>query len=198
MENCLKGATPCTVCKGTASCSDFSRGEEILSGVLDLFGIEFVREYPIIEQGHRVQVDFFLPSEKVFIEYDSKQHRQGRKQQGKRGEVSWIAKMDSLRDTYAKEKGIKMVRINEYSLGRKIVTTLANKAPELPIYLHDPGIDKIVKEVYDYGSTHYGWNSYEDIKGYADLAVSLGTRKAHDKCGRSMSRLEIDKGVIYG
>lgn len=187
----------CTSCKGTRAHTAYSRSEEIIAGVLDHLGIKYIRQAVTDTLHEQLKLDFILPEHKVIIEYDGSHHKYGRTTD--RGDnLEEIKRKDSVRDTYAESIGYKMVRLNHHQVGRKLIYSLAKELPELHLNPSRPDYDEIVRDVYNYASTHFGWDSYEKIKSFADMYKSVGRVEAHKRTGRSMSNLQRDYNTIYG
>lgn len=51
-----------------------SKGEQTIEAILAFNGVEFEKEYPITLQGKMLRYDFFIPSERLYIEYHGEQH----------------------------------------------------------------------------------------------------------------------------
>lgn len=187
----------CTSCKGTRAHTAYSRSEEIIAGVLDHLGIKYIRQAVTDTLHEQLKLDFLLPEIKVIIEYDGSHHKYGRTTD--RGDnLEEIKRKDSVRDAYAESIGYKMVRLNHHQVGRKLIYSLAKELPELHLNPSRPDYDEIVRDVYNYASTHFGWDSYEKIKSFADMYKSVGRVEAHKRTGRSMSNLQRDYNTIYG
>lgn len=187
----------CTSCKGTRAHTAYSRSEEIIAGVLDHLGIKYIRQAVTDTLHEQLKLDFILPEHKVIIEYDGSHHKYGRTTD--RGDnLEEIKRKDSVRDAYAESIGYKMVRLNHHQVGRKLIYSLAKELPELHLNPSRPDYDEIVRDVYNYASTHFGWDSYEKIKSFADMYKSVGRVEAHKRTGRSMSNLQRDYNTIYG
>lgn len=187
----------CTSCKGTRAHTAYSRSEEIIAGVLDHLGIKYIRQAVTDTLHEQLKLDFLLPEIKVIIEYDGSHHKYGRTTD--RGDnLEEIKRKDSVRDAYAESIGYKMVRLNHHQVGRKLIYSLAKELPELHLNPSRPYYDEIVRDVYNYASTHFGWDSYEKIKSFADMYKSVGRVEAHKRTGRSMSNLQRDYNTIYG
>lgn len=195
--NELEKGKQCTACKQTRANTAYSRSEEIIAGVLDHLGIKYIRQAVTDTLHEQLKLDFLLPEIKVIIEYDGSHHKYGRTTD--RGDnLEEIKRKDSVRDAYAESIGYKMVRLNHHQVGRKLIYSLAKELPELHLNPSRPDYDEIVRDVYNYASTHFGWDSYEKIKSFADMYKSMGRVEAHKRTGRSMSNLQRDYNTIYG
>lgn len=187
----------CTACKGTRAQTAYSRSEEIIAGVLDYLRIPYIRQAVTDTLHEQLKLDFILPHHKVIIEYDGAHHKYGRTSD-RAYTLEEVKRTDEVRNQYAKAIGFKMVRITHYNVGKKLVYQLAEEFPTWGINVLDPYYDILVKTIYDYAHEQFGWDSYDKIKKYADLNQQLGREKAHEKTGRSMSRLQLDYSTIYG
>lgn len=187
----------CTACTGTRAQTAYSRSEEIIAGILDHLSIPYIRQAVTDTLHEQLKLDFILPEHKVIIEYDGAHHKYGRTSD-RDYTLEEIKRTDAIRDDYAKTIGFKMVRINHYNVGKRLVYTLAELFPTWGINVLDPYYDTLVKTIYDYAHNKFGWDSYDVIKTYADLNQQLGREKAHEKTGRSRSRLQLDYSTVYG
>ena len=195
--NDLEKGKQCSACNHTRANSAFSRSEEVIARVLECNDIQFIRQYATDDKHEQLKLDFILPDNKVIIEYDGSHHKYGRTTD--RGDnLEEIKRKDSVRDAYAESIGYKMVRLNHHQVGRKLIYSLAKELPELHLNPSRPNYDEIVRDVYNYASTHFGWDSYEKIKSFADMYKSVGRVEAHKRTGRSMSNLQRDYNTIYG
>lgn len=68
-RNLYLGYGRCPKCKKHGS-----SGEESIMNILDEYDIDYVREYPLMVNGHRLRVDFKLADYGMFIEYNGIQH----------------------------------------------------------------------------------------------------------------------------
>lgn len=188
----------CTACEETKRAETaYSRSEEIIAGVLDHLKINYIRQAVTDTLHEQLKLDFLLPEQKVVIQYDGAQHKYGRTSD-KVHTLEETQRTDAVRDKYAETIGFKMVRIDHYNVGKKLVYVLAELFPTWGINVLDPYYDTLVKTIYDYAHDKFGWDSYDKVKTYADLNKELGRVKAHEASGRSMSRLQLDYSTIYG
>lgn len=187
----------CSACKGTRAQTAYSRSEEVIAGILDHLNIPYIRQAVTDTLHEQLKLDFILPEHKVIIEYDGVHHKYGRTSD-QAYTLEEVKRTDAVRDDYAKAIGFKMVRINHYNVGKRLVYILAELFPTWGINVLDPYYDTLVKTIYDYAHNRFGWDSYDVIKTYADLSQQLGREKAHEKTGRSRSRLQLDYSVVYG
>ncbi|UQT00380.1 hypothetical protein FGBNBECL_00022 [Enterococcus phage vB_OCPT_Bob] len=195
--NDLERGKQCSLCNHTRANSAFSRSEEVIARVLEYNKIYFIRQYATDAKHEQLKLDFILPDNKVIIEYDGSHHKYGRTTD--RGDnLAEIQRKDCIRDAYAESIGFRMVRINHHQVGRKLIYSLAKELPELHLNPSRPEYDEVVRDVYDYASMHFGWDSYEKIKSFADIYKSVGRVEAHKRTGRSMSNLQRDYNTIYG
>lgn len=195
--NELEKGKQCSACNHTRVNSAFSRSEEIIAKVLERNNTKFIRQAVTDNAHEQLKLDFILPEIKVIIEYDGSHHKYGRTTD-KGDNLAEIKRKDSIRDAYAEAIGYKMVRLNHHQVGRKLIYSLAKELPELHLNPSRPDYDEIVRDVYNYASTNFGWDSYEKIKSFADVYKSVGRVEAHKRTGRSMSNLQRDYNTIYG
>lgn len=187
----------CSACKGTRGNTRYSRSEEIIAGILDYLDVEYRREVPTSDEYGRTKLDFFLPKEQTIIEYDGMHHSTARSD-AEEGSLEKTKRRDRMRDKYAEDNGLRMVRVPFYVLGKRIVYELDECFPSWKIDVKDSYYDEIVRRVYNYGYKNFGWNSYEKIKKFADICVDLGLKESHKVTGRSEGNLQRDCAVIYG
>lgn len=118
--NHLRG-TGCPRCKN-------SRGQTKIARVLSNKGIEYFSEYSFedcLGESGKLKFDFFIPSKNLLIEYDGEQHfkpvRFHDKMTHQQATDQWkkTQKYDSTKTSYARERGISLLRIN-YKQTREI------------------------------------------------------------------------------
>lgn len=197
VQELFKGKT-CTTCSGTRASTAYSRSEEIIAGVLDHVGVRYIRQAVTDTLHEQLHLDFILPEHKTIIEYDGAHHKYGRTSDRDAFTLEEIRRTDKVRDAYAEAIGFAMERIDHNHVGKKLVYTLAKRLPDLHINPLDPYYDTLVKQVYDYAHSNYGWDSYDKIKRFADVYKQVGREKAHVRTGRSRSNLQRDYAVVYG
>jgi very-short-patch-repair endonuclease len=103
---------------GCPKCSE-SKGESIISKLLNTLEIQFVKEKKFEDCKNskvgrycrRLPFDFYLPEFNVVIEYDGKQHFEPIKQFGGEETYKRIQINDEIKNKYCKDNGIKMIRI---------------------------------------------------------------------------------------
>ncbi|QDV86909.1 hypothetical protein [Planctomycetes bacterium TBK1r] len=111
----LKGQG-CPVCKSP-------KGERRIANWLAKHGVAFKHQHRIRADGRTVVVDFFVPEENAFIEFDGQQHRKPVKRFGGKEAFFRQVERDQWLDRYAEIQGIYLVRLQ--SLG-EIEPTLEN------------------------------------------------------------------------
>ena len=87
-----------------------SKGEIRIDDYLKNKGIDYKREYRFEDlDGHRF--DFFIPEKNLLIEFDGEQHFKAIDFFGGKTELEVQKRRDCIKNQYAKEKGIHLVRI---------------------------------------------------------------------------------------
>ena len=172
----IRAGRTCTYCSGSVRNSGYSRGEEIIAKVLELNDIAYTRQYPIVvttdEGTQTLKLDFFLPTLNTIIEYDGGHHKYGRSD-GTVEDLFLIQERDSLRDQYAQDNNINMVRIaGDHIYGKAIVFSLFEALGNcIDLYL---GVtyDKEIKAIFDYSAISFNWNDYEYYRNIASLRLT--------------------------
>ena len=109
--------------RGCPKCCYRSKGEELICEYLDNNNYKYHREFTFEElyyrsASHPLRFDFFLPHKNIIIEYDGIQHFNSKDFFGGEEAFKNTKHKDKLKNNFAKEKGIKMVRI-PYTLSKK-------------------------------------------------------------------------------
>lgn len=110
---------------GCPYCNE-SKGEKYLDNLLSSIGLEFIRQHKFIDctntlkgrKCRRLPFDFYLPEKNVLIEYDGKQHFEPVSRFGGEEGFKRIKFTDGLKNIYAAENGIKLIRI-PYTMSRE-------------------------------------------------------------------------------
>jgi very-short-patch-repair endonuclease len=99
--------------RGCPKCSE-SRGEKEVRLFLEKNNIKYQREkkFKNCKNKYLLPFDFYLPDKNILIEYDGMQHFRVNEYFG--GEIGFKAtqKNDKIKNTYANEKNIKLLRIS--------------------------------------------------------------------------------------
>lgn len=186
----------CTNCSGTAYYTGYSRSEEIIAKILDYINVPYERQTNTGGQFENLYLDFFLPNEKMIIEYDGEHHVYGRSNAYSGEKLEDIQRKDKVKDGYAEYIGFRMVRINHNFEGKALVYALATIFDEIDP--NDPYYDKIVREVFNEAAERFGWLSYEDIKSHADTYLNNSLSKSSDITGVSQTVIARHFRWIYG
>lgn len=135
----------CPICSGFTQ----SKGERMIYSLLSGNGIEFDYHYsfhtPLWK--NRIHFDFYIPKNKVAIEFDGIQHYdKNYKWYSPKGE-----ERDRIKDAWAKELGVTLLRVTSYN-PEEVVKTLSSALGYLKI---DPlkyyGYQDVpIKEIYEY------------------------------------------------
>jgi len=102
---------------GCQECYVASRGEDCIAKLLLELGVEFVRQAKFDECKNvgRLSFDFYVKSHNLLIEFDGKQHFEPIEWFG--GEKGFLEQVtrDRIKDKFAVDSGIRLVRIPYYS-----------------------------------------------------------------------------------
>lgn len=166
----------CPHCSGSVRNNSYSRGEEIIAKVLDLNDIAYTRQEPITvitsEGVQTLRLDFFLPEMQTIIEYDGEHHKYGRSD-GTREDLLALQKRDRIRDQYAKDNNLTMVRIPGGTIhGKAIVFRLFESLGDcVDLYL-DSLYDTEIKAIFDHSAEAFNWNNYDYYRNIARLRLT--------------------------
>ena len=99
--------------RGCPSCHE-SRGERKIIVFLESYGVKFTRQetFDRCRNVRRLHFDFFLPDHNTCIEYDGKQHFFPVDYFGGVPSFEQLKKIDSLKNGFCLENGIKIIRIS--------------------------------------------------------------------------------------
>lgn len=153
------------------NCKKFtlSRGENIIAEILKYNKIRFKTQYIIHPKGYKnwLRIDFYLPDYNTFIEFDGAQHYDSTTSYYTESGV----KRDRLKDKYAKNHRIKMLRITTYKLfdisiiiGNSIKHNL-----KIPQRIKYKNCDLPVYKIYKYLRSH---SARETIKEFSEYSLS--------------------------
>lgn len=95
-----------------------SKGEEKIASILTQAGYKFVREkvFPDLRNG-KLRFDFYLPSQKILIENDGRQHfEQIKKFQPTKADFMHAKQNDYYKNSYALSHHLKLYRIPFWEL----------------------------------------------------------------------------------
>lgn len=110
----VKPAKHLTDMQGCPACG-MSRGELSIYKILRMVSVEFVCQHRFVDcvsmSGNQMVFDFWLPSRNLLIEYDGEQHYKEVPFNSKSTNLPIIQQRDNIKNIYAKEKGIRLVRI---------------------------------------------------------------------------------------
>jgi very-short-patch-repair endonuclease len=105
---------------GCPSCR-FSKGETKIHNWLSSNNIQFIPQYKFedCKNIRKLLFDFYLPSQNLCIEYDGEQHFKQKEYTGKKCNLEYIQKNDSIKNLFCESNGIELLRI-PYNKYRKI------------------------------------------------------------------------------
>lgn len=98
--------------QGCRICNE-SKGEREVSKILDMYNIEYIREYrfPDCKDKYRLPFDFYLPKYNLCIEYDGEQHFKPLEYLGGLSELEGVKKRDAIKNAFCNDKNILLIRI---------------------------------------------------------------------------------------
>lgn len=104
---------------GCAKCSD-SRGEREVRNWLIEHGIAFREQvrFSGCRDKRPLPFDFYLPGRRILIEYDGQQHFESPELWGGRHQLELTQKHDAIRNRFAAEGGIQLIRIPYWDFDR--------------------------------------------------------------------------------
>lgn len=178
----------CPMCN-QSGLGGMSYGERIIYSILSGNNINFKREVSVEINGENHRFDFYLElnNKKYFIEYDGEQHFKERVWFS--GKIEERQKRDRVKDKYAKDNGIIMVRIpyTENTVGK--VVKMINYKTDLD--LHKVKLDMPKKqEVLDYYLNH----SQEETANRFGISMVTVCNYAQDIWGMSKREYLIKTG----
>lgn len=92
----------------SCGCRKQSRGEEKIQSILDELNIEYIPQYNIFS---KYRIDFYLPVDKIAIEYDGEQHFRPVNIFGGEEQFILTQARDATKNQYCLNNNIRMVRI---------------------------------------------------------------------------------------
>lgn len=113
--------------RGCPSCNQ-SHGEKLIANILRKQQIAYKVEHTFDDlcYKNKLRFDFYLPNKNVLIEYDGEQHYKPVKHfNGNKG-YNITKKRDALKNRYAKQKGIQLIRIPYWKKPEEIEAMLIN------------------------------------------------------------------------
>lgn len=114
--------------KGCPKCNrKTSKGEQKIMKYLKEHNIDFIHEYPIEVEGHKLRIDFFFPQYNFGIEYNGIQHYEPVKHFGGIEKLLKQQEMDRLKNKYY---NIKTISYEDFDNIESILTLVFNDYPE--------------------------------------------------------------------
>lgn len=109
-----------------------STGEEIIKIFLDSNNIEYLQQYGFVgcKDKNKLRFDFFLPKSNTLIEFDGIQHSHPVERFGGIEGFNDNKRRDEIKNSYAKNNGINIIRIN-YLDNINEILTFKNQLNEL-------------------------------------------------------------------
>ena len=97
---------------GCSICNE-SHGERKVANILRKLEIKYEREktFPTLRDKALLPIDFWLPDLRIIIEFDGEQHYRERSRGIYKGKLKSIQRRDRIKDKWAKERNIPMLRI---------------------------------------------------------------------------------------
>ena len=109
----------CPVCKS-------SKGELKIKSILDDLDVNYIYQYRVKINDSNYYFDFYLPDYNIFIEYDGEQHFKPIKGWGGRVGFEKVKQRDKIKNDFAKNNQIKLVRIPYYKTDEEVEHTIKN------------------------------------------------------------------------
>lgn len=105
---------------------NISGGEEMTMYALDILGVAYDREKTFDDlvnpkTGEQLRYDFYIPDKNLLIEYDGMQHTNPMQFSKSNKEFLNYKYRDEVKNEYAKDRGIKLVRISYKLFGSKLI-----------------------------------------------------------------------------
>ncbi len=100
--------------QGCPKCKKKSLGEEKIKSFLieKKINFEIEKTFEDCKDVYRLRFDFYIPEKNLLIEYDGKQHFTSRNIWGGKKALIAVKKRDEIKNNYAKQKGINLLRLN--------------------------------------------------------------------------------------
>ena len=105
LSNLISGNT--TSC----GCLKISKGEYAISKILQEHNIDFIQEYTPKNLPFKGRFDFYIPTEKYFIEFDGQQHFENIKFFGGEKDFNKRIERDKIKNQWCKDNNIPLIRI---------------------------------------------------------------------------------------
>lgn len=96
--------TNCPICS-------MSKGEKVISSLLDKMLVNYKKEYPIKINNKKLRFDFFIEDLEIFIEFDGVQHFKPVSIFGGNKYLEKIKEYDSLKDEWCEKNGFHLIRV---------------------------------------------------------------------------------------
>ena len=114
--------------KGCPKCNrKTSKGEQRIENFLKDNNIDYIKEYEVILEGHKLRTDFFLPDKNFHIEYNGIQHYKPVKHFGGQQKFEKQVELDKLKNKYLDVKTIKYTQYDEIE---NLLSLMFNDYPE--------------------------------------------------------------------
>ena len=98
-QNLINGYGRCPKCRKSKS-----NGELLIQNWLIKNNIRFLSEYPVILDGHILRMDFYLPDNDLYIEFQGKQHYEPIQFFGGEEKFKIIQEYDNLKRKYCQDR----------------------------------------------------------------------------------------------
>lgn len=132
-----------------------SRGEHIIGKILCSFDIkyEYPKKFADLKDSHTLHYDFYIPGQRILIEYQGKQHYQPVEHFGGNESFKKQQFHDNLKRRYAREHGYNLIEV-PYTI---------NTSKEIKIYLAKHGL--ILSNKITHNSLHFKRVAPQEVHG---------------------------------
>ena len=196
---------------GCNKCSNFSSGEKLIEEILTDIGVEFNREFKFDsckgEFGNKLPFDFFIPSLKMLIEFDGRQHFESVDKFGGEEYLSRLKINDEIKNKWCLENNINLIRINYKNIKeetKKLISTIEreiNKSDKIiDIVKQKDKFNRLIMNKIDESILNknekflkYFENSYFEIKAHIDAKMDIGNCLSKIYKGKIVKNFKIDQ-----
>lgn len=95
----------CPVCRS-------SKNEQRLAAIFKKYDVPFVQEFKLKQYNNRYRYDFYLPLQRVIVEFHGDHHYRDRKHYGGESKLKFFQQRDREKEAIANEAGIPIVVLN--------------------------------------------------------------------------------------
>jgi len=121
-------------------CNLGSKFEQIIGYYLDELKVKYIREYPLILDGHSYRFDFYLPEQNYIIEYHGEQHFKAYEHFGGEEKLKKIQQSDAIKKQWCLDNDIKFKQFDYTNSEEEIkewLSLMFNDYPEREYTISD-------------------------------------------------------------